>query len=90
MTTSSRVADRIAEEEAEEHALRGRDLRAAAHASVLEDWTECHEDRPAAIRPEVWVDPFSRATPINDTEARFLATVRIRERVIVWKQSESR
>lgn len=83
-------ADVLAEEDAERYGLRKRDLRAAAHASVMEDWTENHDDRPSAIRPEVWIDPFTPATPINETERRFLRERSIRERSLAQKRGESR
>lgn len=83
-------ADVIAEDDERRYGLRERDLRAAAHASVLEDWTEYGKERPPQIRFEIWVDPFSRAEPVNEMEERFLKTVKIRERTIRWKQGESR
>lgn len=79
---ASRIADVLAERDAEEHALHQRDLRAAAHASVMEDWTEHGTERPPKIRFELWVDPFSQAEPANEAERRFLKTRRIRERTL--------
>lgn len=83
-------ADTLAEEDAERYGLRKRDLRVAAHESVMEDWAENHDDKPAAIRPVVWLDPFTPATPINETERRFLHERRGRERTLAHKRGESR
>lgn len=85
---ASRHADVLAEDDAERYGLRDRDLRAAAHASVIDDWTQYHEERPPEIRFEVWVDPFSQAEPRNEMEERFLKRRRIRERTLVWKYGD--
>jgi hypothetical protein len=81
-------ADALAEDDAERYGLRDRDIRAAAHASVLEDWKGHGEERPPEIRFEIWVDPFSRMEPANEMEKWFLQTVRIHERTIRWKQGD--
>jgi hypothetical protein len=77
--------ERAAERQKERDGVYARDRRVVAHASVLEDWTEHHDERPEDVRREVWVDPFFE--PVNPThpERRFVQTRRIRQRTLRWR-----
>jgi hypothetical protein len=81
---SSWVADRIAEKE---ERPREDEFEACvqAHESVVDDWTEHHDDRPDGVRERVWLDPLYEPVNPTETEKRFVKKRKIRRRTLEWR-----
>jgi hypothetical protein len=81
---ASRVADGLVEER---DRSREREFAAQvrAHESVIDDWTEHHDDRPDDVRAEVWFDPLHEPSNPTDAEKRFLQMRKIRRRTLEWR-----